>query len=357
MNELIQNAVLLSSPLLSLGALRFFPKHHWKIPLVVTLAIISLILPIGLGICSIGELPLLFQYTGHFQDGLIVILVTFLWAQIFINGGIGVWVSSKWNLLFESMCMGIIPLLLSRQNSNDIEDNPKIKYTGRQRWMIILGLGVGVIGNPIATIYSHKAIVIFSLAVLALLFAYCINFPEQDTISVENSAKTPYQYVNLAVFSLVSVIILVLPSQTYSALLLANILLLPISLRNLFQMESSLRKPPIDIFLWYVSIVTMTQISIIGGSSELLSWGVEEIQFNYGMWFPLAVLLLGITLGTLFDAVVVILLGSSLFVNALDLVEHSQDISVYVMIGCLIAFGVNAYLINFSRDVSKRTAS
>ena len=189
------------------------------------------------------------------------------------------------------------------------------------------------------------------------MFAYYIKVPEQDDIPVENTPKISYQYVNLAVFILVSVIILVLPSQTYTALLLANILLVPISLRNFLQMESSFRKPAINLFLWYVSIVTMTQISIIGGSSELLSWGVEEIQFNYGRWFPLAVLLLGITLGTLFDAVALILIGSSLFVNALDLIEHGQDISRYVMIGCFIAFGVNAYLTNFSRGVSKRSVS
>ena len=159
MNELIQNAVILSSPLLSLGALRFFPKHHWKIPLVVILALISLILPTGLGVCTITELPLLIQYTGHFQDGLIVVLTILLWAQIFTNGGVGKWLASKWNYLLEGMSMGIVPLLQMRQNkvcqdTIDEENNSKTEDINRQRWMIILGMGAGVIGN-ISNRFEH----------------------------------------------------------------------------------------------------------------------------------------------------------------------------------------------------------
>ena len=82
MNELIQNAVILSSPLLSLGALAIFPEASLEIPLVVILALISLLLPIGLGVCSIAELPLLIQYTGHFQDGLIVVLIILLGTNL-----------------------------------------------------------------------------------------------------------------------------------------------------------------------------------------------------------------------------------------------------------------------------------
>jgi len=124
-------------------------------------------------------------------------------------------------------------------------------------------------------------------------------------------------------------------------------------------MESSRKRTVGNILLWYISVVTMTQISIVGGSSELLSWAIEEIQFNYGNWFPIGFLLLGITLGALFDAVVMILIGASLLANALDLIEYGQDISIYVVIGCLIAFGMNAYFINFTRtrSVSKSSSS
>ena len=142
--------------------------------------------------------------------------------------------------------------------------------------------------------------------------------------------------MNLVVFGLATTFIVASPSQTSTILLLANILLLPISLRNFFfQMESSHRRTVVNVLLWYISVVAMTQISIIGGSSELLSWAVEEIQFNYGNWFPIGLLLLGITLGALFDAVVMILIGSSLLANALDLTEYGQDISIYVVTGCL----------------------
>lgn len=362
MNELIQNAVILSSPLLSLGALRFFPKHHWKIPLVVILALISLLLPIGLGVCSIAELPLLIQYTGHFQDGLIVVLIILLWTQIFTNGGIGKWLSSKWNCLLEGMCMGIVPLLQMRQNKvcQDTiygEDHSKTEDTNRQRWMIILGMGVGVIGNPIVTTHSHESFLIFAISVIALSVASFLKIPMQNNTNSEESTKNPHQYVNLAVFFLASAFIIASPSQTSTILLLANILLLPISLRNFLQMESSHRRTVVNVLLWYISVVAMTQISIIGGSSELLSWAVEEIQFNYGNWFPIGLLLLGITLGALFDAVVMILIGSSLLANALDLTEYGQDISIYVVSGCLIAFGMNAYSTNFTRSVSKSSSS
>lgn len=346
MNDLIQNALSLSVPLLCVGFVRFFPFPAWKLRILFVLTITSIALLIGMGVGSIEELPLLIQSSGHIESSYIVLLTVLLWSQFFVTGGVGPLQSKKWQYLIQGMSQGLIPLLFL---SN--KDSVHQKTIERRKKIVLSGTCIGVLGNPIFTLYNHQPIIIV-VGIVALAYVLSIkgdvnkdSTEESDLPSnVDNQPAekiTPYQIMNRIMFSLISVVIIVSPFHAAAILFFGNLLLIPISVRNILDDAPRLQKPVTQTFFWYLFIVIMVNVSIISGTAELLSWGLEEIQFNYGNWFSIGVILLALVIGSLFDSIIILLLGTAIFSNALDLVD--QNSAPYIVLGCLFSFLINGY--------------
>ena len=116
----------------------------------------------------------------------------------------------KMELFARRYVYGSVPLLQMRPNRDvsryDLWKGSfqRQEDTNRQRWMIILGMGVGVIGNPIVTMYSHESFLIFAISVIALSVASFIVSPEPHNTQELSSRTEDYcQYVNSSsIFSL-----------------------------------------------------------------------------------------------------------------------------------------------------------
>lgn len=330
MQDLIQNAFLLSIPLLCLGIVRYFLPQAWKVPILIVLIGISFIIPIYLKISNVEEIWLLFTYTGNFEISVSILCVILLWNQIYINGGLGDTRNAVINCFVKGMSIGM-------HAAQNIEGTSK--PSKHHVFYMILGSCFGVLGNPLTTALFPHINNFCWYSFWSVLLCLILWSARDENPIIQYTSPNKFQILQRILFACVSIAILSYPSLTLEILVLTNLLLLPISLFHYLSCDGIIKKQIFTISTWYFASVFMVNISIIAGTAELISWILEETQYNYGVFFPVATIMFTLIAGTLLDSIIVLILCSAIFANALNLVHDNSTYAI--VIGTFIAYIMN----------------
>ena len=233
---------------------------------------------------------------------------------------------------------------------------PFLSYQVIFRWRVGCFLfNFGVLGNPIFLVVdSHIWMWILPLLCIPLFF-----IKEEDVLLYVSKQNTQENIHKLnRVIALILLVLLPLGVEENVIILgFGNLLLLPISLVHVVRQKHTIETPMTHDLLWVTSVVVIMNISILGGSAELLSWGLEEIQYNYAGWIPFGIGVFAFVASLLLDSMVVILLGMTVFLNSLDFTQGDIYFIFPLSMGCILAFFMHILMTKIEKKHSFESIS